>query len=125
MAVIPRRCGGWHGGHAQGQLVAHPSRLGTRTLDSLAPADVAGLVTALHEFGLKRESIRKTISTLAQVFDFAKVAPNPARDKTVKLPREDKAEINPPTAEHILAVHHLLLLPIVCPRSCSMRRGCG
>ena len=97
-----------------------------RALAANGPSPTLAVVAERwHESGLKRESIRKTISTLAQVFDFAKVAPNPARDKTVKLPREDKAEINPPTAEHILAVHHLLLLPIVCPRSCSMRRGCG
>jgi integrase len=43
-------------------------------------------VPGLHGRGLKRESIRKTLSTLAQVLDFAKVTPNPARDTTVKLP---------------------------------------
>jgi hypothetical protein len=57
-----------------------------------------------------RESIRKTIATLAMIFDYAKVDPNPARDRTTVLPREDKAELNPPAAEHILAAHPLLAL---------------
>jgi integrase len=43
------------------------------------------------------------------IFDYARIAPNPARDRTtVRLPREDKAELNPPTAEHVLAVHGAL-----------------
>jgi integrase len=103
-------------------------KLGTRRLDTLEPTDVAGLVTALHEAGLKRESIRKTIATLGMVFDYAKVTPNPARDKTtVKLPREDKVELAPPTAEHVLAVHRLLApayrLPLLVLDGTGMRVG--
>jgi integrase len=103
-------------------------KLGTRRLDTLEAADAAGLVTALHEDGLKRESIRKTIATLAMVLDYAKVSPNPARDKTtVKLPREDKVELNPPTAEHVLSVHHLLApayrLPLLVLDATGMRVG--
>jgi integrase len=102
-------------------------RLGTRTLDSLEAADVAALVAELHASGLKRESIRKTISTLAQVFDFARIAPNPARDKTVRLPREEKAEINPPTAAHVEAVYRLLApayrLPLLVLDATGMRVG--
>jgi integrase len=103
-------------------------RLGTRPIDSLEPADVASLVSELHEAGLKRESIRKTIATLAMIFDYAKVSPNPARDRTtVKLPRESKAELNPPTAEHVLAVHHMLApayrLPLLVLDATGMRVG--
>jgi Phage integrase, N-terminal SAM-like domain len=83
-------------------------RLGERTLDTLKAADVAALVAELHADGLRRESIRKTISTFSQVLAFAKVEPNPAKDDSVRLPREDKAEINPPTAEHVLAVYRRL-----------------
>ena len=57
----------------------------------------------LHAGGCKRESIRKTLSTLAQVLDFAKVEPNPVRDDAVKLPREAR-EPKPPDAEHVAAV---------------------
>lgn len=43
------------------------------------------------------------------VFDHAGIEPNPARDKrTVKLPKETRVEIKPPTADHVLAVHRLL-----------------
>ena len=83
-------------------------RIGTKAIDDLTAADVAGLVTALVEQGLARESMRKTISTLAQVLDFAKVTPNPARDKAVKLPRVDSVEPTPPTADHVEAVHAIL-----------------
>lgn len=72
---------------------------------------MATLVAELHAEGqgLKRESIRKTRSTLAQVLDFAGVEPNPARDtKKVKLPREEPEEPNPPTADHVEAVFRLL-----------------
>jgi integrase len=104
------------------------TRFGARTLASLEAADVAALVAELHEAGLKRESIRKTIATLAMIFDYAKVAPNPARDRnTVKLPREDKLELNPPTAEHVLAVHRLLApayrLPLLVLDATGMRVG--
>jgi integrase len=103
-------------------------RLGTRTVDSLEPADIASLVSELHAAGLARESIRKTLATAAMIFDYAKVAPNPARDRTtVKLPREDKPELNPPTAEHVLAVHALLAraykLPLLVLDATGMRVG--
>jgi hypothetical protein len=43
------------------------------------------------------------------VLDFARVTPNPARDRvTVKLPREEPEEPNPPTAAHVEAVYRLL-----------------
>jgi hypothetical protein len=77
--------------------------------------------------GLACESIRKTLATLAMVLDYAGRTGehNPARDRlTVKLPREAKAEINPPTAEHVLAVHALLPLAIACRCSSSTRRAC-
>jgi hypothetical protein len=51
-----------------------------------------------------RGTIRKTLQTLAMVLDHAGIDPNPARDKSVKLPRADEEEINPPSADHIEAV---------------------
>jgi integrase len=82
--------------------------LGDRPVGEIEPGEVAGLVSTLHAAGLKRESIRKTLTTLAMVFDHAERVPNPARDKRVKLPQEDRAEVNPPTAAHVLAVRRLL-----------------
>jgi len=69
--------------------------------------------------GAARESIRKTLATLAMVLDFAGVTPNPARDRVaVKLPREDRVEVNPPTAKHVLAVHGILGTVERCSGTC-------
>ncbi len=104
--------------------------LGDRNVDSIEPADVAAFVSQLHAGGLKRESIRKTVSTLAMVLDFAGRTGehNPARDRlTVKLPREAREEPKPPTAEQVLAVHHLLApayrLPLLVLDATGMRVG--
>ncbi len=79
--------------------------LGDRRVDSLTPADVALVVETLHADGKKRETIRKSITALAQTLDFAGIRPNPARDRVqVRLPREDPGVMEPPTAEHVEAV---------------------
>src|SRR6185437_7758552 len=54
--------------------------------------------------------------------------PNPARDRvTVRLPRQDKQEMVPPTADHVLAVHGLLppayRLPLLVLDATGMRLG--
>jgi integrase len=102
--------------------------MGDRRIDRIAAVDVAKLVRDLHDAGAARESIRKTLATLAMVLDFAGVAPNPARDRvTVRLPREDREEVNPPTAPHVLAVHSLLRsemrLPLLVLDATGMRVG--
>jgi hypothetical protein len=57
----------------------------------------------------KRETIRKAVTHLACVFDFAEVEPNPVRDKLrVRLPRGEVREPEPPSAEHVEAVYRLL-----------------
>ena len=104
------------------------AELGTRTVDSITPADVAGLVATLAAKGRKRETIRKTLLALAMVLDFAGVTPNPARDKLhVRLPHGDSPEIIPPTAEQVLAVHSLLptryKLPLLVLDATGMRLG--
>jgi integrase len=86
---------------------------------------VQELVAQLHSDGLKRETIRKTIGTLAQVLDHAEISPNPARG--IRLPPKDVEEVNPPTAPHIEAVLGLVprayLLPIVVLDATGMRVG--
>jgi hypothetical protein len=42
------------------------------------------------------------------ILDRHGIQPNPARDPRVKLPREEKRELTPPTAEHVPALHGLL-----------------
>ncbi len=101
--------------------------IGNRRVDSIEAADVAELVASLCETR-RRETVRKMLLVLAMIFDHACVTPNPARDKTaVKLPFERKAEIVPPTAEHVRAVHDLLptryRLPLVVLDATGMRLG--
>lgn len=83
--------------------------LGDRRVDDLAPVDVADLVSALVEASKARESIRKSVTALAMVLDYAGVSPNPARDCVqVRLPREEPMEPEPPTASTIEAAGWLL-----------------
>jgi integrase len=101
--------------------------LGSR-VDEITAADVAALVGELVEAGKSRETIRKTITVLSMVLDHAEVQPNPARDRVrVRLPREDRAEIQPPAARQIEAVHRLLApayrLPLLVLDATGMRVG--
>jgi integrase len=83
--------------------------LGSRRVDEITAAEVAELVTTLHAAGRKRETIRKSLGVLAQVLDFAGVKDNPARDRVhVRLPREERHEPTPPTADQIEAVLGLM-----------------
>jgi integrase len=83
-------------------------------VDALTVHDLNALVAALHAHPYKRETIKKSVGVLAQLLDHYEVDPNPARDKRVKLPRERKAHIPPPLAEHVERVaehlprHHVL-----------------
>ena len=84
-------------------------RMGNVTVAEIDAQSVAALVAELHAAGLKKQTIRKTVSVLAMVLDHARVEPNPARDRlTVKLPREERRHVEPPTAEHVEAVVRLL-----------------
>jgi len=103
-------------------------RLGDLTVERLDAQTVADLVAELHGAGLRKQTIRKTVSVLAMVLDHARVQPNPARDKlTIKLPREERRELHPPTAEHVEAVVRLLptryRLPTLLLDATGMRIG--
>ena len=101
---------------AEGTAVGHRVQLnrvlpllGSRRIDEITPADVAEVVTALHAAGRKRKTIRKSLTALAQVLDFVGVKDNPARDRIhVRLPREEREEPSPPTADQIEAVLPLM-----------------
>ena len=103
-------------------------RLGNRPITDIDAQTVADLVADLHEQGLKKQTIRKTVSVLAMVLDHARVQPNPARDRlTIKLPREERRQVQPPTAEHVEAVVRLLprryRLPALILDATGMRIG--
>jgi integrase len=103
-------------------------RLGDLTVAEIDAPSVAALVADLNAAGLKKQTIRKTVSVLAMVLDHARVEPNPARDRlTVKLPREQRRHVEPPTAEHVEAVVRLLppryRLPVLVLDATGMRIG--
>ncbi len=103
-------------------------RLGDRPIGDIDAQIVADIVSDLHEQGLKKQTIRKTVSVLAMVLDHSRVQPNPARDRlTVKLPREERRHVQPPTADHVEAVVRLLptryRLPAVILDATGMRIG--
>lgn len=77
---------------------------------------------------MKKQTIRKTLSVAAMIFDHGRVEPNPWRDRlTVKLPREERRELHPPTAAHVEAVVRLLptryRLPALLLDATGMRIG--
>jgi integrase len=87
----------------------------------------AGSIPARHISG-QRETIRKSLLALGRVLDFASVRPNPVRDRVhVRLPREQRAEINPPTAAQLEAVVRVLpsryRLPALVLDGTGMRVG--
>jgi integrase len=82
--------------------------IGTRRIDELTAKDFVDVVACLHADGVARETIRKTLGAGAMALDFAGIDPNPVRDRSIKLPREEPEQINPPTADHVAAVYRLL-----------------
>jgi integrase len=72
--------------------------LGDTPVDALSASDVAAMVGAMHEAGLARSTISKSLTVLRFALDDLDVSPNPARDRRVKLPREERAEVDPPSA---------------------------
>jgi integrase len=100
--------------------------LGPSRVDEITPDDVAELVVKLSETR-KRETVRKSLLVLGMVLDDAGIEPNPVRDRKVRLPREERVEITPPTAAHVEAVLHVLperyRLPLVVLEQSGMRLG--
>jgi integrase len=103
-------------------------RFGDVLLERLDAQAVADFVAELHAAGLRKQTIRKTVSVLAMVLDYAGIQPNPARDKLlIKMPREERRELQPPTAAHVEAVVRLLptryRLPALVLDATGMRIG--
>jgi integrase len=100
--------------------------LGSERVDRITPEDVSELVAELGKTR-KRETVRKSLLVLGMMLDYAGIEPNPVRAKSIKLPREEMTEINPPTAEHVEAVVRLLptryCLPALVLEQSGMRLG--
>jgi integrase len=99
--------------------------LRARRIDELGVDDMNELVAALVAAKYKRGTIKKSTGALAQLLDHHDIDPNPARDKRVKLPRERKAHVPPPLAEHVERVaetlprHHVV--PFLVIDECGPR----
>lgn len=76
---------------------------------------------------LKPSSIRRYVATLRAVLDFVGVDPNPARDGRVKLPRDERTLVDPPTRLEvdtiIAAVPGRWRLPLRVLEQTGMRVG--
>lgn len=79
-------------------LKAITPTFGDRDPETLTFADVQEWISSLK---LKPSSVRRYLSTLRALLDFAGVDPNPARDARVKLPREERELVDPPTAAEV------------------------
>lgn len=100
--------------------------LGDRAPDSLTPADVRAWIAQLSET-LAASSTKNYVGTLRQILDDAGVYPNPARDRTVRLPKVDREEITPPSAAHVATILRLIpkrwRLPLLVLEQTGMRVG--
>jgi len=97
-----------------------------RRVDGLDVDDITALIGALTEAGYKRETIKKSRDALAMVLDYARVDPNPARDKKrVRLPKERKPHVPPPLAEHVERIAETIprkhVLPFLVVDECGPR----
>lgn len=91
---------------------------------SLRVADVNEWVGELAEV-YKPASVGKFVGVLRQVLDHVDVSPNPARDRRVELPRRERREVTPPTADEFLKVLRQVSekhrLPVVLLEQTGMR----
>jgi len=79
-------------------LKAITATLEDRDPAAITAADVQEWISGLE---LKPSSIRRYVATFRALLDFVGVDPNPARDPRVKLPREQREVVDPPTAHDV------------------------
>jgi integrase len=94
------------GEQTQRNMDSHIKRLlpafGDRDPKAISVSDVQEWIG--QNADLNPSSFRPYLGTLRLLLDFAGADPNPARDKRVKLPRVELAEIEPPTSEQVEAI---------------------
>ena len=101
---------------------ADPRRRATST--SSRPPTSPTLVAALAAAGCKRETIRKSVKLPRADARPRGRRPEPGpRPGAVKLPREERDELDPPTADHVEAVYRLL--PSRAPAAAALARLVG
>jgi integrase len=77
-----------------------------KAMETLKDRDPASITVAdvrewLATLKLRPTSVRRYVGTLRAILDFADVDPNPARDSRVRLPREEQAIPDPPSAADV------------------------
>lgn len=99
---------------------------GEREPSSITPAEVAAWVGELAG-RYTPGYVRKIVDALAMVLDHHGIAPNPARDRRVRLPRDVREEIDPPEAEAVEAALGAMApryrLPVIVLDATGMRVG--
>jgi integrase len=65
---------------------------------TITPSDIQEWISGL---ALKPSTTRLYLTTLRAVLDFAGVDPNPARDARVRLPRQERVLVDPPSAQDV------------------------
>lgn len=88
-------------GNLVSQLAAIVRVFGARDPETITPGDVQEWISGLS---LKPSTVRRYVATLRQVLDYADVTPNPARDPKVRLPRQEREQITPPSARDVEAI---------------------
>ena len=100
--------------------------LGDTRPQQITPLDVNRLVGELAR-ELAPASVKRYVNTLRMILDHAGLDPNPARHRSIKLPRVVAEEVAPPPAEHFLAILDLvptrLCLPLVVLEQTALRVG--
>ncbi len=68
---------------------------------TIAPGEIREWVAGLQ---LKPGSVRRYLATFRALLDFAGADPNPARDPSIRLPRQDSVIVEPPSAADVDAI---------------------
>jgi integrase len=98
--------------------------IGENAIDDLTVDDVVAAIAALAEKH-KPSTVRKSLNVLQQALDHAGLERNPARDRRIRLPRQQRVQIAPPETAHVEAVVRALparyRLPVLALDATGMR----
>jgi integrase len=98
--------------------------IGDVSIMELTVDEIAEAIARLAQ-GHKPSTVRKSLNVLQQTLDHHEVAPNPARSRKIKLPRQSRVTMSPPETEHVEAVVRALpsryRLPLLALDATGMR----
>jgi len=98
--------------------------IGDVPIEDLTVDDVANAISTLAET-CKPSTVRKSLNVLQQALDYAQLEPNVARDRRIRLPRQQRTQIAPPETAHVEEVVRALparyRLPVLALDATGMR----